>query len=280
MAKTSLVNRVRGRVRRDLKRYYWRSRLSRKQDQRILFIVGNQRSGTTMLLELFERDLRSRTFSEYSSITEHPPENIRLKPLDEVRDLFGTLREPLLVCKPLVESQRTRELLDYFAGSSALWAYRHYYDAVSSNVKRFHSQVESCRIIVDNEPGNWRSEQVPQDALELIRRFYDKNMNPQDAAALMWYARNCLYFSQHLQNMPSVQLWKYEDFVQNPAENLARIYTWLKMNPPGRRVINFVSSRSVGLGSDVTLHKEIESSCRDLLDRLDELYKQTIVAFQ
>lgn len=33
---------------------------------------------------------------------------------------------PLVVAKPLLDSQRTRELLEYFPKSFAIWIYRHY----------------------------------------------------------------------------------------------------------------------------------------------------------
>lgn len=230
-----------------------------------------------MLLDMFEKDWRSRAFSEFSSITEDIPKGIRLKPLDDVRKIFSALREPLVVSKPLVESHRARELLQHFGGSKALWTYRDYRDVINSDVKLFHSQVESCRIVVDGVPGNWRSEAVPERALELIRSHYDDHMSRHDAAALMWYARNSLYFEQNLQVLPAVQLWKYDDFVQNPAKNAYQIYAWLKMTPPGRCAMNFVNSRSVGLGQNVKIDEEIETACSELLGDLDKRYYETVV---
>jgi hypothetical protein len=212
-----------------------------------------------------------------SSITEDVPKGIRLKPLDDVSKVFSALREPLVVSKPLVESHRARELLQHFRGSRALWTYRDYRDVVNSDVKLFHSQVESCRIIVDGVPGNWRSEAVPERALELIRSHYDEQMSRHDAAALIWYARNSLYFEQNLQTLPSVRLWKYDDFVQNPEKNAYQIYAWLKMTPPGRRALNFVSARSVGLGHNVNINEEIEAACSELLRNLDKRYNETVV---
>ncbi|MEX2124776.1 MAG: hypothetical protein WD795_12855 [Woeseia sp.] len=270
MPDKSLTTRIRNRLRRDSKRLYWRTAPSDAQRRTILFIVGSQRSGTTMLLDMFEKDWRSRTFSEFSSITEDIPDGIRLKPLDDVCRIFASSGEPFIVCKPLVESQRTRDLLEYFPRSRALWTYRDYHDVVSSNVKFFRSRsVKSCRIVVDGEPGHWQSEVVPERALELIRRHYHAGMSPHDAAALMWYARNCLYFEQDLDMLPSVRLWKYDDFVRSPTTNAYQIYAWLKMAPPGRRTMNFVNPRSVGLGQGVTLDAEIEGACRELMDRLD-----------
>jgi hypothetical protein len=230
-----------------------------------------------MLLDMFEKDWRSRTFSEFSSITEDIPRGIRLKPLDDVRKIFSALREPLIVSKPLVESHRALELLQHFGGSKALWTYRDYRDVINSDVKLFHSQVESCRIVVDGVPGNWRSEVVPERALDLIRSHYDDRMSRHDAAALMWYARNSLYFEQNLQILPSVRLWKYDDFVTNPAKNAYQIYAWLKMTPPGRRAMNFVNARSVGLGQNVKIAEEIETACSELLGNLDKRYSETVV---
>ncbi|MGH7927072.1 MAG: hypothetical protein ACREQV_04700, partial [Candidatus Binatia bacterium] len=191
--------------------------------------------------------------------------------------VFSAVHEPLIVSKPLVESHRARELLQYFEKSRALWTYRDYRDVISSDVKLFHSQVESCRIIVDGVPGNWRSEVVPEKPLELVRRHYDVRMSRHDAAALMWYARNSLYFEQGLQTLPSVRLWKYDDFVKSPEKNAYQIYAWLQMTPPDRRAMNFVNARSVGLGQDVTIDEEIENACSELLSDLDKRHNETAV---
>ena len=225
-----------------------------------------------MLLDLFERDLRSRTFGEYSSISQADQGSIRLKVLEAVKAEIDRTHEPLIVCKPLVESQRTLELLHYFPGSKALWAYRDYNDVINSSINAFHSQIESCRIIVDNDTVDWRSEVVPAESLQLIRNHYTPTMNPYDAAALMWHARNSLYAEQQLWQFPAIRLWKYEDFVANPAEMVLRIYGWLGMSPPSRRVSHFVNPRSVGVGQNVKLNDEIDNACNALLSLLNERY--------
>lgn len=228
-----------------------------------------------MLLDLFERDLRSRTFGEYSRSITVGQESIRLRPLEDVRDVFNRAGEPLIVCKPLVESQRTAELLDFFPGSTALWAYRNYVDAVNSNVNAFHSQVEACRIVVDNEPNNWRSELVPQASLQLMQEYYRPTMSQYDAAALMWHARNSLYFEQNLSERSTVRLWKYEQFVKHPSRNTQELYSWLRMSAPPERVYGFVSSTSIGLGRSITLTPEVDAACQLLLDQLDRLREST-----
>lgn len=274
MPTKSLTARIRARIRRETKVIYWRIAQTHDRSQKLVFIVGCQRSGTSMLLEMFERDLRSRTYGEFSSITER--NSIRLKPLSDVREEFCKSREPLIVCKPLVESQRTTELLDYFSGSKALWAYRHYQDVVNSNTKKFDSQVESCRIIIENEPANWRSEVVPEWSLELIRKHYKPNMSPCDAAALLWHARNSLYIEQNLAEHNAVRLWKYEEFVKYALQMMNEIYKWLNMTAPSPRIVDFVKSTSVGLGCGVKLSSEIDTACQALLDQLEKRYEATI----
>ena len=229
-----------------------------------------------MLLQMFDNDWRTKTYKEISSINENAPRQIRLKSLTEVKSVFRKLREPLIVCKPLVESHRTCELLEYFDGSQALWAYRDYRDVINSNVNAFHSQIESCRIIAEGVPDNWRSEVVPERALRLVQSYYHDSMSRHDAAALMWYARNCLYFEQGLQAVPAVRLWNYDEFVKNPVNIAHDIYTWLKMSPPKPSAMRFVNPKSIGLGKNVSLSNEIEVACHALLDNLNQHYNKSL----
>src|SRR5512138_994897 len=94
--------------------------LSRKVQQSILFIVGCQRSGTSMLLNVFDRDLNTKCFGEFSKLTwDDSLGEIRLNSLELVKKEFSKVKAPLIVAKPLVESQNILELLDYFPNSSA-----------------------------------------------------------------------------------------------------------------------------------------------------------------
>lgn len=94
------------------RRGYWILN-NRDGQQTLAFILGCQRSGTTMLRRLLQDDFRVRTFKEFGEITVDSGKGIRLRPLDEVTQVFNASPEPLIIAKPLVESHRASELLEY-----------------------------------------------------------------------------------------------------------------------------------------------------------------------
>src|SRR6266567_7917084 len=79
--------------------------VSSPAERRTVLILGCQRSGTTLMLDLFREDLRTATFSELSVLSGRGEGGIRLRPLPEVRAHVERLRAPVAVLKPIVESQ-------------------------------------------------------------------------------------------------------------------------------------------------------------------------------
>lgn len=241
----------------------------------IAMILGCQRSGTSLTYWIFERDLHARIFRESSELSSGDQvEHIRLNPLDDVNATFGESQVPLIVFKPLVESQRALELLDYFDDSRALWLYRHYQDVASSNLQAFgpDNGLNDLRPILANDQTNWRGQNTSPETREVVARFFAEDMNPHDAAALFWWARNQLFFEQGLDRNPNVMLCRYEDLVTAPATTMARVYDFLDTDYPGDAIVQSVHARSVGKGRKQLLSPEVDALCADLLSRLDKCY--------
>lgn len=254
------------------KRCYWWLRPCPAEQQQVVFIVGCQRSGTTMLGDLFERDLRATLFSEDSAITGFGGDRLRLKPIDEVQRIFRRCRTPLVVAKPLVESQHTRRLLQRIERSKAIWAFRDYRDVVASNLQRFHRQRENLRPVVDGDESDWRAEHVSGQTRAIVRHFYSPRMSRADAAALQWYTRNVLFFELDLDTHCDVLLCKYEDLVAHPQSTWRGVYEFLHLAPPQAEVLEAVDAQSVGRGRQVRLSLEVDELCQSLQQRLDTVY--------
>src|SRR5215208_4031686 len=91
----------------------------------ILFIVGCQRSGTSIMQIVFRHDMNTRIFGEFSELSSNDRKSgIRLNSLELVEKEFTKVKAPFIVTKPLVESQNIRQLLDYFHNSKAVWLFR------------------------------------------------------------------------------------------------------------------------------------------------------------
>ncbi len=95
--------------------------LSNGLPRSILFIVGCQRSGTSIMQIVFKRDMNTRSFGEFSELSSNDSKSgIRLNSFELVEKEFSKVKAPFIVAKPLVESQNILQLLDYFRNSKAL----------------------------------------------------------------------------------------------------------------------------------------------------------------
>jgi hypothetical protein len=250
------------------------------EDKTILFILGIQRAGTSLMYWVFERDMNVKIYRESSELTSGDVlEHVRLNPLAEVKARIDRDHAPVVVLKPLVESQRVHELAAAFPGSKALWQYRHYQDVASSNLKAFGmaNGVKDLRPFVENDGQNWRSQNSAEETRETIRRFFREDMNPYDAAALFWWARCRLYFDLHLDTNPDVLLCRYEDLAIDPAATMRRIYAFVGVPYPGDHIIRDVHPQSVGKGRVSKLSSEVDRLCAELLGRLDRLNQLAVL---
>lgn len=246
----------------------------RAKEKRILFIVGCQRSGTTLMLRVLENDLNTKTFPEFSKLSSIDKNKIRLNPLDSVNDTIRKVRAPFVVVKPLVETQNVVRLLEYFDGSKALWMYRDYRDVASSNLRHFGigNGIDDLRPIVEARPKDWRSEGVSKHVRTVVSTHFSEDMNPHDAAVLFWYARNILYFELELYDNPDVIMCKYEDLVTSPEDVLRGLYKNINEVYPGSQIHKAIHSRSVTRGQDVGLSPGVERLAAGLLEKLNRSY--------
>lgn len=269
---------------RKIKRVYAKERknfyqalLPREAQKRILFIVGCQRSGTTLMYRIFNKDLNAKCYGEFSVLSSQDKHTrLRLNPLDIVSKEFGKVRTPFIVLKPLVESQNLSKLLDYFDDSKAMWMFRHYKDVAASNLARFGSEngIDDIRPIVNNELGNWRSEHLSDGVRETITKYFSEDMSIHDAAVLFWYARNSLFFDLGLDNDQSVFMCKYQDLVMQPGLMMRCVYEYVGQPYPGDMIIDDVHAQSIKKGRAILLSPEVEALADTMMTRLDAAYEK------
>ena len=137
------------------------------EQKKVLFIIGCQRSGTTMMLRILGRDRKSSIYGEFSRLSIGPNRTL-LKPFDQVKTIIDRDPAPFVVFKPLVETQRLSELFHYFPRARAVWMYRHYQDVISSNLKNFGKDngIDDLRPIAQGDPANWRSSHASDEVIK------------------------------------------------------------------------------------------------------------------
>jgi hypothetical protein len=257
-------------VRREIKRFK-RVFAARPVEQTAVFIFGCQRSGTTMLGELFALDPESDVYAEKSSLgAANDPDRLRLIPLPELSRRFQTNRASLVVAKPLVESQRAADILGHSPRWRAVWLYRDVRDVVLSNMHMFGADNGYADLApVIERRSDWRSDGLPETLADRMRALHAQGLARHDAAALFWVGRNAHLFAQGLDVDPRVWICRYEDLVADPLGEMDRIYAFLGRTAPPEFARNMVHGSSVGRGDALTLSDEVRALCEDTRRSLD-----------
>lgn len=258
------------RLRLEAKHLYQFARYPSPTKKRPLFIVGCQRSGTTLVTKIFERDLATRVYPEVSKLSSRDvPKYLRLNPFAEVEKEIAAVHADLVVLKPLVESQNTIDMLDYFGGN-AIWMYRDYRSVASSIIVKWGLQHPASDLAsIVEQKKNWRTEKVPESLRDLVLKFYDPNMDPYVAATLYWYVRNSFAISQQLDRDSRVIFCRYENLVNEPTAEMRRIYRSLDRKFPGESVVSDIETRSTRNPPSFDLPPELEARYEALLEWLD-----------
>lgn len=248
--------------------------LFQKKESKILFIIGCQRSGTSLMNRIFTREYNVSVYRESSQLSSKDPQKLRLNSFEEVKAALAKNYAPLIVIKPVVESQNALELLEEFPESKILWMYRNYKDAIRSYSKRFSGNraIIDLKPIVGKDRKNWRAEKVSNYVHSIIIKYFSEDMSQYDAIALLWFARNQLFYELNLDRNSKVLMCKYEDLVVYPTAMMKTIYQFLDINFKEIRGIDEVHSQSVGRGNAIELLPSIDKLCHDLQEKLDHTY--------
>jgi hypothetical protein len=266
-----------------VKRVYHNIGLNGKHPRRLVFVLGCQRSGTTMLVQCLEKDLHTKSYGQYGLMDQnsnadkllypdaHGP---RLKSYDEIKKITANEKAPILILKPLRESQHAASLLKHFPGSKAIWVYRNYRDVANSHLVKWGEGIgiRKLRPIFDGDAGNhWASEFVSGNTRSIVKNHFTEDMSPADAAALYWYTRSVLFFDLNLSKNPNALLCKYENIVAEPNRVMRQIYQLLDFKYPGNRIVSHIHQKSVNRGKNIGISPEIEALCEGLMQKLDQV---------
>jgi len=243
-------------------------------DKPVVFVVGCQRSGTSLFHHLLRLDRDTVTYDEESPLSAgDAAEGLRWPPLPEVARRFRDDRAGFIVAKPLVEAQNLDRLLEAFPGARAVWMARDYRAVARSNVAYFPEGTSRRDLepILAGDETNWRAERLGEGARELVRRLYRPELSAYDAAALFWYARNSLLFDRGLADDPRVRVCRYEDLLGDPAGVMRAVYAFLERPWPGERLVRDVEPAPARPPRPLGLEPVVSEACAGLLARLEAL---------
>ncbi len=238
--------------------------------ERLVMILGCQKSGATTLLTMFEYDHRTEIFGEDSVLTGEEAERLRLRPIPEVLEILKDVKAPLVLIEPKVESHRAIELLDALPRSRIIWILRDYRSWLEAHLQRFSSQNRYLKILLERS-GDWRAEGTSEQVRSLVREFYTPDLSRENCAAIIWYARNVLFFEQGLDRDERVTIVRYESLVQDPTGTLNRVYRVLGLEPAPVAAAKVVRGRTIGMPNEIELNPTINGHCAALQEKFDRL---------
>lgn len=242
----------------------------------VIWIIGCQRSGTSLMNRVFTRDFRIWVYRECSVLSlGKGQDRLRLRSYKEVKREIDKNKFSYIVAKPLVETQNILDMLEHFPNSKAIWMYRDYKDFVRSNIARFDGSggIYGMRAIVQRDPTNWRSQRLSDYVHSIAAKYYSDEMSIYDASALFWFVRNQLFFELKLDTNPCIFICRYKDLVEQPQIMMQSLYEFVGIdNFDKKKASSEISSQSVGRGKNIILSPEIENLCESLINRMNKVY--------
>jgi Sulfotransferase family len=249
---------------------------AQRPDTRLVFVVGAQRSGTRLPIEILDE---SPVISTYSEGTDPYFDGVLLRPLERIEALVRRSAAPVIALKPICETHRTNELLDRFPGSKAIWIFRNFEDTVNSATVKWTSGRAAVRRLARREfdAADWRAGGLTEDTLRLVSHLYHPGMSEHEANAVLWYLRNDLYFALGSGRRSDVLLVRYEDLVEGPRAHAARIYNFIGVPMPAG-AFGAVHSGERRRRPFPEISAELRQLCEAVHDNLLQRYREILNA--
>ena len=248
----------------------WRLIHDQSPNATAMFVLGAQRSGTTMLIDCLEKSIETEVLGEVSRAME----NFRLRDLETVTSIIQESGARVVVFKPLTDSDKAKALLNLGPHVAVCWAYRRAADRANSAVAKFGSNnLELVKAFAKGEMmDSWQAQGLSNDSLELIRSFDVDRMTPHSAAGLFWVIRNNIFFEQGLDHDERVLPVSYEDLVSDPARIMRGIckFSGIRYEP---RLVSSIHSRSIGK-EESRLDRRIQELCDDMYSKFHALQER------
>jgi hypothetical protein len=235
---------------------------------RPLFIVGCQRSGTTMLIQTLMRAPDVWVHPEKSQLAYN---DYRLRSPATIEAITRMTPASTVVYKPLCDAHLTDRILAAHPGGRAWWLYRGWRDVANSAVRKWGTHQR--QVVLDIAAGHgdrwgWRGERLPEALIDQLAGLVTPEMTPEAGAALFWYIRNSFFHSLGLDTHPEVSLIRYETLVSSPQDSFGPLFRDLDLdlNPSW---IDDIVSTSIMKSDMVDPSPDIVAVCDALEAKLD-----------
>jgi hypothetical protein len=235
-----------------------------------VFILGIQRSGTTMLMFAFHLHPEIAVYDESRSSKAFI--DYRLRSMETIENLISDSPFPIACFKPLADSHLTAQLLERFPSARVIWALRDYHDMANSFLKKFPHATRAIRLVCSGqEGGGWFQEGISKETGQILRNLPWQDFSDYDFACLVWWARNRLFFEQNLDQENRVLLLRYEQLVTSPEKSIEEVTDFIGI-PFSKQMTRYIHARSISRYSSPQISQPVLCLC----NKLNELLKNSI----
>lgn len=231
-----------------------------------ILVVGAQRSGTNLLMDMLERNMQVDVFHERDS---RAFENYIMRPASVITALREKSKVRFFAIKGLCESHKTHELLDTFRPAKAIWVVRDYNDVVNSMDISFKETKDIIKqVLYDKAAGGWRTEGISDNTYEVVKALIHDDISNKSASALQWYMRNIVFFENDYSGNKDIFLLNYNDLVIMPEKTLRDVcsFSGVPFNPI---MCSMVNNMSVRKNRKPDIDDKIREKCDELWRRFE-----------
>ena len=255
-----------------LKKYLKKDRCINGIKKVPVFVFGCQRSGTRVPMEVMDQ---SEDIIAYREGEVEAFDGKILKDYKILKKLIDESYFSIVAFKPICDSHRARELLTQFPGAKALWIYRNYKDVINSRMRKWKDGTRNLGLIAseNKELAGWRMGGLKKEKIDLVKNFYEKNINSADGHALMYYLRSNLFFDLELDKRNDVLLVKYEDAVSFPEIYFENIFQFIGANYK-KIYTKTIFKTSIRKHNFPNINNEIEVLCESVQTKLDKHHEK------
>ena len=260
----------------------WRARAAARIGKKLLgfshsaprkspvLIAGLQRSGTTMLMNIFHLHPDTEVFDEARDSKSFL--DFRIRSIATVREVIDDSHYRFPCFKIIADSHVLNSILRGLPSAQALWMYREPGPNAASRLKKFAHATAAIRAVCEGKPGGgWFAQGVSPSVLQKLKSLDRSRFSEFDYACLVWWVRNRLFLELELANESRVRLLRYETLVETPVATMDALFDWLGM-PRSASAMRFVHASSLRKPHLPPMDPQIASLCNSLLLELDAIH--------
>ena len=224
-----------------------------------VFVLGAQRSGTSMFIDTLHLRPDTQVFSE--SDNNKAFFNYQLRSLDTIDNIIRRSPAPFVCFKPIADSHIVSKLRERFPAAAFIWLYRQYEDVANSRLRKFAGATRAIRLVCQGKDGaGWFGDGIDEDTSAQLQSLPYESLTEFDFACLAWWARNRIFEVNSLWNEARVVLLSYENLVADPEKTYEVLEGRIGL-PYNARAFRFIHRRSVGRNPAPNLNDAVREMC-------------------